>query len=697
MELKINMNDLLQSIDMNNADNNIRGVIKYSHPAWSAALYVVDRSFVNSWKKNKDYIKDLVTGKSIYILESVNNDGDTDALYVGQTATRKDGPLGRMVDHLTDETSDRLSSKAMFWTKAYIFVFRKDGSDLCAGKSMDSLEHALTNEMPDSLCRTFKTTPEELSADYAEYLRDIKIYLYKVMPDMFKVGDNIQNKDIKEIECIKKDQLHTYNLKQDTDSVDAFTTPQSIVDEMLDQLPENVWNDKTVFLDPACKSGEFLCGILDRLMSRQDLIEKYKSKYKLYSHIISKQLFGIATNEMSYKLSKNNLDENANIACINDADYVEILKRLKIGQYGQTLFIDDNKDKVNILQALMSNLFGRSKMNIDVFIGNPPYQESISDEKKADGKKRLMPVLYNRFISLGVECAGITSLIVPARWTGESKLNSLRDSVLHSGNMKYIKVFMDGQEVFENVSTNKLCYFVYDHNYEGLTTVEFKYPDIKKVDSLQRDLKLEEGPLIENKAVYLYNKIKSRDTIQDIMYGQIYDIRTNAVLDKESSTTVKILTNNGFGCIEQNKLADNEVANKCRDSYNVFISHAMSEHAGQPDKNGQYKVIGKHGILNPGEVCTDTYLVLGAFDSKKEAENCLKYVETKFFRFLLMLKVSSVIMQPKQFNHIPMQDFSDKSNINWSDTIENIDEQLFKKYKLSEKEKKHIKSIIKPA
>lgn len=181
------------------------------------------------------------------------------------------------------------------------------------------------------------------------------------------------------------------------------------------------------------------------------------------------------------------------------------------------------------------------------------------------------------------------------------------------------------------------------------------------------------------------------------MYGQIYDIRTNVVLDKESSTTVKILTNNGFGCIEQSKLTDNEVANKCRDSYNVFISHAISEHAGQPDKNGQYKVIGKHGILNPGEVCTDTYLVLGAFDNKKEAENCLKYVETKFFRFLLMLKVSSVIMQPKQFSHIPVQDFSDKSNINWSDTIENIDEQLFKKYKLSEKEKKHIKSIIKPA
>lgn len=62
-----------------------------------------------------------------------------------------------------------------------------------------------------------------------------------------------------------------------------------------------------------------------------------------------------------------------------------------------------------------------------------------------------------------------------------------------------------------------------------------------------------------------------------------------------------------------------------------------------------------------------------------------------------MLKVSSVLMQPRQFNHIPEQDFTDKSDINWADTIDNIDEQLFNKYKLSAKEVKHIESVIKPA
>ena len=122
------------------------------------------------------------------------------------------------------------------------------------------------------------------------------------------------------------------------------------------------------------------------------------------------------------------------------------------------------------------------------------------------------------------------------------------------------------------------------------------------------------------------------------------------------------------------------------DKYKVIISKATCEHAGTPDKNGQFRVISTNKIINPGEVCTQSYLVSGAFDNLMYAENFLIYLRTKFFRFLLLQALTSQDISRDKFIFVPNQTY----NQPWTD------EELYAKYGLTDEEIAFIESMIRP-
>ena len=122
------------------------------------------------------------------------------------------------------------------------------------------------------------------------------------------------------------------------------------------------------------------------------------------------------------------------------------------------------------------------------------------------------------------------------------------------------------------------------------------------------------------------------------------------------------------------------------DKYKVIISKATCEHAGTPDKNGQFRVISSNRIIKPGEVCTQSYLVSGAFDNPSHAENFLTYLRTKFFRFLLLQALTSQDISKEKFVFVPNQIYNNP----WTD------EELYKKYGLTDEEISFIESMIKP-
>ena len=99
----------------------------------------------------------------------------------------------------------------------------------------------------------------------------------------------------------------------------------------------------------------------------------------------------------------------------------------------------------------------------------------------------------------------------------------------------------------------------------------------------------------------------------------------------------------------------------------------------------------------PNSICTEAYIVIGANlnFTKQEALNLSKYLTTKFVRFLHKQAKASHDASSKTYRFIPMQDFSDSSDIDWAKSIDELDEQLFEKYNLSNEERKHIKITMK--
>jgi hypothetical protein len=112
--------------------------------------------------------------------------------------------------------------------------------------------------------------------------------------------------------------------------------------------------------------------------------------------------------------------------------------------------------------------------------------------------------------------------------------------------------------------------------------------------------------------------------------------------------------------------------------------------------NGEYgEVLAGTTILAERVGHTQSFVSMGSFDSRQEAANLEKYIKTKFVRALLgVLKVTQDITS-RVWEFVPLQDFSPESDIDWSQSISDIDYQLYKKYKLSELEIKFIEAHVK--
>ena len=92
---------------------------------------------------------------------------------------------------------------------------------------------------------------------------------------------------------------------------------------------------------------------------------------------------------------------------------------------------------------------------------------------------------------------------------------------------------------------------------------------------------------------------------------------------------------------------------------------------------------------------TQSFVSIGNLDTQTEAENLQKYIKTKFFRTLLSVLKKTPDVTPPKFSFVPMQDFTASSDIDWSKSVAEIDQQLYKKYWLDEKEIDFIESHVK--
>lgn len=90
------------------------------------------------------------------------------------------------------------------------------------------------------------------------------------------------------------------------------------------------------------------------------------------------------------------------------------------------------------------------------------------------------------------------------------------------------------------------------------------------------------------------------------------------------------------------------------------------------------------------------YIQVGKFNSREEAERCSKYLSTKFLRALVNIRAVGISISSDAYKFVPLQDFTSNSDIDWSQSIADIDQQLYRKYNLTSEEIAYIEKTIKP-
>lgn len=484
-------------------------------------------------------------------------------------------------------------------------------------------------------------------------------------------------------------------------SSDEVFTPPEVANAMLDMLPQELFADpSTTFLDPAVKSGVFLREIAKRLLKGLEPV--IPDLQERIDHIFHKQLFGIAMTEITSLLGRRSLYCSKypnSIYSVSKFDDAVGNVRFKQIQHrwsnGKCVFCGASESEYGgkkreglethayelIHTTRPEEIFG---MKFDVIIGNPPYQLSTTETS------RQAKPLYNLFVEQAKKLRPrYLSMIIPSRWfAGGMGLDDFRSNMLSDNKIRVLVEYANAKDCFpQNSISGGVCYFMWDRDHDG----ECSFTNIRDGKTITRIRSLNEFPILVryNEAVDIVHKVLN--TSPQTMSNWVSPISPFALSTKERGTEkashptdLKLFSSAGAGYIASSKVTKGQ---EYLNYYKVMISQTSAEHAGEPTKDGTFRVLSSSmRVLAPDEVCTHSYLVIGQLTEKNHAENLLAYLRTKFARFLLLQAISSIHISKTSFSFVPLQDFSKV----WTD------EELYAKYGLTEDEIAFIESMIRP-
>lgn len=476
-------------------------------------------------------------------------------------------------------------------------------------------------------------------------------------------------------------------------------TPSNICDDMVGLLPDecmhSVADGKGKLLDIAGTAGEFAIA----LVKRMTLLGIEKS-------IIADSIYTIPKSKLCYELIRKvysmlGLNIN-NIASFAAYDLLNVRdKKGKIG-YGQIVKILTQNKPFNQIKLTDEQQEGDKTVKFEAVVGNPPYQE-------ADGgaRKSAQPIYQNFvYISEKLEVKYL-SFITPTRWfAGGKGLDDFRDYMLDNPHIQELHDFIHPEEVFPATNNRGgICYFFQNNLFDNSSM------HVRIITNMgNNEMVISNRPL----------RIRNLDIF--IRYSQIIPIleKIGAFDSDFKSLSKHVSPRKPFG-IESNIIGSIDFHTSLIGMIEPLLCYAKSQSKGYIEKTivSNYEEYGNvwkvllpyaNNIgteLNddnqnsftapPQSVCTETYLVVGADLGLDEqsAENLSKYLKTKFARCLHCAAKISQHGTAKTYRFVPIQDFTEHSDIDWSKSVDKIDEQLFDKYKLSKEERDFIKSTIK--
>lgn len=441
-------------------------------------------------------------------------------------------------------------------------------------------------------------------------------------------------------------------------------TPREVVNKMLnileDENPGIFSNPNLTFCDLYVKSGLFLTETAKRL--NHGLVNIIPDEQVRLKHIFENQLFGFAPTQIIYDIAANYIY----------GGFPEISRQ-------------------NLKKKDLTEQFKKGEplnMKFDVVIGNPPYQEETKDTSDKP--------IYNYFMSEAYKFADKVCFITPARFlfnAGKTpkKWNA---KMLNDEHLKVAYYEQDSSNVFPNTDIKGGVAITYRDtqknfgkigtftHFEELNSALRKVLNSEKFCSIdeiyfgQEKFNLDVLYMKNPEAKNIVGSEGKEKRLTSSIFGQLEDVFSK---NRKNETDFKIL-----GVI------------KNRRKWRYINSEYIEEH---PNLR-KFKVMlpGSNGSGAIGEVLstplvgeplvghTQTFISFGAFDNREEAENLLKYIKTKFARTMLGTLKITQSNKKDTWRNVPLQNFTNNSDIDWSQSIAQIDQQLYKKYGLSEKE-----------
>lgn len=391
-----------------------------------------------------------------------------------------------------------------------------------------------------------------------------------------------------------------------------------------------------------------------------------------WDDVIANNIFVVCKTPMAVSITKRTLTGFRDVKQVNARYYADLVETLKTNPESFT------KDVVRG-QYFWHNKNAEKEMKFNAIVGNPPYQ--VMDGGIGSSA---VPV-YHHFVNVANRIdPQYVSLIMPAKWySGGRGLDSFRQSMLSDRSISHLFDFIDSHDCFTKVDiAGGVCYFLRDKFYNGNCVVSTIRNG--KTTVVTRNLNELDVFVRTKEELDILDKIKSNTEsfMSDVVLAQKpFGLRTYETPLSEGDIVLRY--NKGKGLYLRKRIETNS---NLIDKWKVITSCATNEHAGETDKNGRKRIISTLEVLKPGEICTETYMVISTFESEKEANSCIAYIKTNLVRFMLAMVTTTQHLSKSNFQFVPLQDFSEP----WTD------EKLYAKYGITPDEQAYIESLIKP-
>ena len=493
-------------------------------------------------------------------------------------------------------------------------------------------------------------------------------------------------------------------------SSDEVFTPPLLANQILDLLPAGLWSDRNAkFLDPGSKSGVFLREIAKRLDN--GLEKQIPDRQKRMNHIFENQLYGLAITELTALLSRRSVycsktaDGKYSICETFDNPQGNIrFKRVKHAwESGRCAVLRCKRGQLRTGSELETHAYQfihtespeeLFNMKFDVIVGNPPYQ--LSDGGFGESARPI----YHLFVEQAKKLnSRYLTMIIPSRWfAGGKGLDEFRESMLTDDRLRSIDDYLSASDVFPGVGLKGgVCYFLWDRDNPGSCRVTTHFKDWP-VSTATRPL-LEEGVDVFirfNEGLSILKKVvavergeaHSLSLPESKRFDRLVSSRKPFGLETtfkgkvaKSAGDVLVYQNGGTGYVARSSISTGA---HLIDKWKVFIGRAAPG-TGNRDTY-PHRIISTPFVGEPGSISSETYLCIGPFDSKSQAESVLSYLSCRLTRLLILLHKPSQDTTRKVYSFVPTQKWTRR----WTD------EDLYAKYGISASEIAFIEKVVRP-